>query len=235
MESRLSAADSKGREGYYGQLSMATEGEHPYSPTSKTFFKSLIPAGVKDVLPFQHKLKTSRSWGSEGADKANLILLYSSDCIWVYQICSELKYTTQMGKSSDPLKLDLLCSHKTTTAIESIRVITREVDSEKETLFTILFEDCKVSTVAFDYEVGALETLALHDLKNKDSDKLLGSSTAHHGAKPMLKTQSMEDYVGFAVVRDSCIISFHFSKKTGKHYAFDGKLLNNGVVVLQKE
>lgn len=235
MESVLSGADSKAKGSYYGAQAPSFEGREGTSSEYKSFFKTVIPGGVIDVIPFPHKLKQTRSFGYESSERANLMMVYSNDCIWIYQICSELKNLNMGSKQQDPLKLDLLCCQRSPNSIISISFLNMEVAAEMETFFVILYEDCKVATVAFDYELGALETVALHDTKNKDSDKLLGASTAHHGAKPILKVQNIGELSGFAVVRDSCIISFHFSKRAGKQLAIDGKLLNNGVLVLQKE
>lgn len=100
----------------------------------------------------------------------NMMLVYSSDYIYVYE------FANANAREMKEVSFDLFCSSRVYGNIVSINHFTNIEDGR--TVFIIMFEDYKVSTLHFNYKLACLETVTLHKLDNKESDDLLHASTS---------------------------------------------------------
>lgn len=198
----------------------------------QTLSRKLNPSGVKDSLPFSCTVSHVNEKGMEEEVSVSLMLLYSSDTVYVYEV------PHIVSKDINDVTFNLCCQMSMQSNILTMKNYINSDDSK--TIFLVAFEDGRLSSMTYNYNLASFETLTIHKIENKESNVLLQYTTGRK-TKPLVRVDISKhmgnflDGKGFAVLRDSCLLSFHLLKKAGRQLSIDTRTLHTGAIILRKE
>jgi hypothetical protein len=147
--------------------------------TFRTFHHRFGESGIKGTLPFTVAPEKPHDLRSMDEEKPlNMMLVFSADTIYIYEVANAASAVmAEVG-------LDLRCKYQMHSIIQSVNYFTSS--EENKTIFLACLDDMKVATLCFNYQLSAIETVALHRLSTRDSLALL-SASSYKPTKPLLR------------------------------------------------